>query len=348
VKILYHITNLPPKMVGTEASLQELNVLRDHFGGNLIHLNPNQQSPIYLPRLLFGFHQLKAIRTLEPNIQLHHLYNADPFPFPVVRWLKRPVIYSISSGVGQKRPNLSYFKTLAAVTVSDERSLERLRQWGLTNVNLVRPGLDTSRFTPSPLPLRSEIKLMVGSAPWSRSQFQSKGIDTLLAAAQRMSRLHLVFLWRGVLFEEMEQRVRQMNLQNKVTIINRKVDVNQVLAGVHASVTLVTDPIIIRSYPHSLIESLAAGKPILVSRSIPMAGYLAQHQCGVVVEEVTTETVLNAVETLVESYETLRTSAQQLNAEDFSEQRLITSFQEVYRTIAAKNIVTTGQKDISR
>lgn len=334
-------------MAGTEASLQELNVLRCHFGGNLIHLNPNQLSPIYLPRLLFGFHQIKAIRAQEPNIQLHHLYNADPFPFPIARWFKRPVIYSISSGVGQKRLNLSYFNSLAAVTVSDERSFERLRQQGLNNVHLVRPGLDTSRFTPSPLPLRSEIRLMVGSAPWSKSQFQSKGIDALLAAARRMSRLHLVFLWRGVLFEEMEKRVRQMNLQNQVTIINKKVDVNQVLAKVHASVTLVTDPIIIRSYPHSLIESLAAGKPILVSRSIPMASYIAQHQCGVVVETVTTEAVLDAVETLAQTYEPLRMSAQQFNADDFSEQRLSTSFKKVYETVSAKNIVANGQNYLS-
>ncbi len=344
MKILYHITNLPPKIAGTEASLQELNVLRRHFGGNLIHLNPNQQSPIYLPRLLFGFHQLRAIRAQEPNIQLHHLYNADPFPFPVIRWLKRPVIYSISSGVGQKRPNLSYFNTLAAVTVSDERSFERLRQWGLTNVHLVRAGHDTSRFTPSPLPLRSDIRLMVGSAPWSKSQFRSKGIDALLAAARRLSRLHLVFLWRGVLFEEMMRRVQQMNLQNQVTIINEKVDVNQVLAGVHASITLVTDPIIIRSYPHSLIESLAAGKPILVSRSIPMADYVSQHGSGVIVEEVTAEAILNAVERLAQSYETVSTSARQLNADDFSEQRLITSFQEVYESVAAKHLVADGQQ----
>ena len=94
MNILYHITNLPPKMPGTEASLQELNVLRDHFGGNLVHLNPNQHSPIYLPRLLFGFHQLKQIRRLEDTLHFHHLYNADPFPFPFVRWLRQPLIYS--------------------------------------------------------------------------------------------------------------------------------------------------------------------------------------------------------------------------------------------------------------
>jgi hypothetical protein len=84
MNILYHMTNLPPKLSGTEASLQELNTLKDHFGGEVVFINPNQSSPIYLPRLLFGFHLLKDIRAKENFFQAHHLYNADPFPFPVL------------------------------------------------------------------------------------------------------------------------------------------------------------------------------------------------------------------------------------------------------------------------
>ena len=42
---------------------------------------------------------------------------------------------------------------------------------------------------------------------------------------------------------------------------------------------------IVRSYPHSLIEALVTGKPVLVSRSVPMADYVEQAGCGVVVEQ---------------------------------------------------------------
>ena len=333
MNILYHITNLPPKLSNTEASLQELDLLRRHFGGGLIHLNPNQHSPIYLPRLLFGFHQLRRIRDEEPNIQLHHLYNADPFPFPVTRWFRRPTIYSISSGVGLRRLNAAYFNALAAVTVSDERSLNRLRQEGVKNSFLVQPGIDTNRFSYTPLPLDSEIKLMVGSAPWVPKQFQTKGIDALLATAQQMPCLHLTFLWRGVLFEEMAARVRRLGLENQVEIINQKVDVNQLLARVHASITLVTDPIIIRSYPHTLMESLAAGKPILVSRSIPMSDYVEQHQCGQVIDQVTPENVIRSVETIAESYTSFQEATQQLDLQAFSTQRLLESFERVYKMV---------------
>jgi glycosyltransferase involved in cell wall biosynthesis len=336
MNILYHITNLPPKLPNTEASLQELNSLKAHFGGKLVYLNPNEQSPIYLPRLLFGFHKLKEIRAEEASSQVHHLYNADPFPFPVLRWLRQPIIYSISSGVGNRRPNISFFNSLAAVTVSDARSLNRLEAWGLTNCHLVRPGIDAAHFAHTPLSIQSEFRVMVGSAPWMQKQFHIKGIDALLAAARQAPHLRLVFLWRGVLIEEIERRVRQMNLEKQVEIVNRIVNVNQMLATVHASITLVTDPTIIRSYPHSLMESLAAGKPVIVSRSIPMADYVERTNCGTIVENITPGEILTAVEELGREYEDFQASAQRVGKRDFSRQALIESFQNVYDCVVGK------------
>ena len=55
MNLLYHLTVLPPKMPEAVAELQEINILRGHFGGDLCYINPNQHAPIYLPRLLFGF-----------------------------------------------------------------------------------------------------------------------------------------------------------------------------------------------------------------------------------------------------------------------------------------------------
>ncbi len=333
MKILYHITNLPPKMPDTEASLQEINLLRNHFGGNLVFVNPNQRSPIYLPRLFFGLHKLKQIRAEEAHLTAHHFYNADPFPFPVLRWLRRPVIYSVSSGVGAGRLNRTFFGSLAAVTVSDERSLQRMKAAGLDNCHLVRPGIDTSRFIYTAVPLRSEIRLMVGSAPWTQSQFRTKGMDDLLAAAQQTPYLRLICLWRGVLADEMAHRIRRLGLERQVEIINKKVDINRVLASVHGSITLVTNPTIIRSYPHSLMESLAAGKPVIVSRSIPMSDYVEQTGCGQVVENVTPADILAAVEALAQNYGQLQESAQRVGQRDFPQQGLITSFQRVYEQV---------------
>ena len=339
MKIMYHLPILPPKMPQAEAVLQEIAALRKHFGGDLVYVNPNQSCPLYIPRLLFGFHKLPELQRREAHLHLHHFYNPDPFPFPYLNRLRRPVIYSLTGGVTDRRPNLAFFSSLAAVVVSDERSLRRLKAWELENAVLVRPGIDTSRFAYAPLPLHadklhpSEIRLMVGSAPWAKGQFRTKGVDALLMAAQRAPHLRLVFLWRGVLADDMEHRVREMNLTKQVTVINRLVDVNEILAGVHASVTLATRPEIVKSYPHSLLDSLAAGKPVLVSQAIPMADYVTETGCGQVVDDVTPESILTAIEALTANYDKLQASARQVGQRDFSQQAMIASYQEVYERV---------------
>jgi len=50
--------------------------------------------------------------------------------------------------------------------------------------------------------------------------------------------------------------------------------VNKTLVSVHAAITLADREGIIKVYPHSLLDALAAGKPVLVSRAIPMADYV--------------------------------------------------------------------------
>jgi glycosyltransferase involved in cell wall biosynthesis len=151
-----------------------------------------------------------------------------------------------------------------------------------------------------------------------------------LSAAKQSPNLQLVFLWRGVLAEEMERRVRRMNLEKQVVVLNKQVDVNEILASVHASITLAASPAIVRSYPHSLMDSLAAGKPILVSRAIPMSDYVERTGCGKVVESVTPESILTAVEALAHQYEDLQKTAQQVGQRDFAQQAMIASFQKVY------------------
>ncbi|HIP72759.1 MAG TPA: glycosyltransferase family 1 protein [Anaerolineae bacterium] len=334
MNVLYHLPVLPPKMPETEALSQEIAALRTAFNGEIVYLNPNETSPVYLPRLTFGWHKLRRVRQMEAEYGLHHFFNPDPFPYPVLLRLRKPVVYSLSSGLGEKRPYLPYFSRLAAVTVYDERSYEKLRAWGLTNVHLAQSGIDVTRFTHTAVPLTDEIRLLSASAPWTKAQFKSKGIDALLAAAQQAPRLHLTFLWRGLLYEEMMARVAQAGVADRVQVINEQVDVNGILAKVHGTINLASNGAIIKAYPHSLLDSLAAGKPVLISRAIAMSDYVKSIGCGVVVDKVSGDGVATAVNEFVERYETLVDTAVRVGR-DFSQEKMITSFRRVYETVTA-------------
>ncbi|MBN1488179.1 MAG: glycosyltransferase [Anaerolineae bacterium] len=333
MKVLYHIATLRPKYPKAEAITQEVTALSNRFGGEMVYTNPNEVSPIYIPRLLFGLHLLRDLRQKEAALDLHHFYNPDPFPYPYLRLLRRPVIYAITCGVQEREPNLKYFAALDGISVYDERSEKRLRDWGLENVYLTRPGIETERFTCTPQPLGSEIRIMAGSAPWNIEQFKSKGVEALLEAARQYPRLKLTFLWRGVLVEEMKKRVQRLGLEEQVRVINRQVDVNAVLSQQHASITLAEEAGIVKAHPHSLLDSLAAGKPVLVSQAIPMADYVAQTGCGQVVPEVTPEAIMEALAALEENYTRQQRIAQEAGQRDYAMDAMFASFQAMYTAV---------------
>ncbi len=330
MRVLYHLTIPPPVLPACEAVTQQVTALQRQFAGERVYLNPNHRSPGPVPRLAFGFHRLREIRRLEQRSDVHHILNPDPYPFPILHLLRRPVGYSLTGGVraGTRIPPL--LARLGALTVADARSLRALLDQGLGNVSLVRTGIDTSRFSHTALPLRAQVRLLAGSAPWTRAQFRTKGVDALLAAARLLPTLHLTFLWRGVLAEELAPRVRPGGLPARARIYNEQVDVNSVLAAVHAGVALASDEAVLHPYPHSLIEALAAGKPVLVSRQIAMADYVERHQCGIVVDDVTPEAIATAVERLVRDYAALQRAACAIRGRAFAEQQLLASFEQVY------------------
>ena len=231
--------------------------------------------------------------------------------------------------------------------VSNARDLATAAAWPVRAV-LIRPGIDLSHFTLAPRSAGAGVTLLVGSAPWTASQFRLKGVDALLEAACRMPALSLVFLWRGLLFDAMRQRVARLGLTARVEIVSDKVDVNRVLARVHAAIVLAEAATIVKAFPHSLLEALAAGKPVLVSRTIPMADYVAETGSGLVVERVAAGDVVAAVEDLVARYDRLRSRAEAVRAQDFSEDAMLAAYGAVYAEATGPATRTPGPRSARR
>jgi glycosyltransferase involved in cell wall biosynthesis len=263
------------------------------------------------------------------------LFNPDPFSFNVLRFLRRPVVYTVVAGVHsvKQAEAQQLARQVHTLVVPTEAALARLQGWGIRNVVVVRPGIDASRLSYKPPLSDSPPTLLMASAPWTRDQFATKGIDTLLELARRMPELKLVFLWRGMLVEEMNSRVRSAGLDQRVEVLNERVDVDAVLARVHAAVVMTADGALVKAYPHSLMEALAAGRPVLVSRSIPMAQYVEQMGCGVVVERLDLSSVRNALEALMEDYQTFQQRALSVGVGGFTLERLLTAYGRIYEGV---------------
>jgi glycosyltransferase involved in cell wall biosynthesis len=324
-------------MAACDAVVQEIEALRavGSIHGQVIHLYPGRKPGTRFPRRWWGLQHLPYLLRAEQHVDLHHLFNPDLFPFDLLRFLRRPVIYTAVAGVsGPDRDNVQRLAQLThTLVIPAESDRVKLQAWGISSVVTIRPGIDTARFADTPPPPARPFTLLMGSAPWTLDQFESKGVEALLQAAQSRPGLRLIFLWRGLYLKEIEHRLAQTGLSERVTVIHQQVDVSRVLAQAHAAVVLARDATVVKAYPHSLLEALAAGRPVLVSRAIPMAEYVEQTGCGQIVEAVNAEAVLKALARLEANYGACQAAALQAGQRDFTQQTMIQAYQRLYASI---------------
>jgi glycosyltransferase involved in cell wall biosynthesis len=335
LRALYLLTTPPPVVPGTDAVVQEVELLRARFGSEVLYLRPAWRARARYPDQLLGLHRLASLWRLERDVDLHHVYAPQLFWLPLLWFVKRPVVYTVTAGVdpGRRLPPAAFLRRLGAIVVPSRTDLEALRRHGLGNAHLIRPGIDVTRFHDSPMPGGPEFVLLSGSAPWTRGQFRTKGVDALLGAVRRMPDVRLVFLWRGVLLPELVARVRRLELSERVEILSERVDVGRVLARVHAAVVLAERPGLVKAYPHSLLEALAAGRPVLVSEGNPMAEYVRKTGCGHVVPGLGEAHLIEAIQCLRQDYEEHRARAVEVGRRDFSQDHLVTAHRAMYQTL---------------
>ena len=332
LSILYMLTSPKPALEGTDAVFQEVDLLQSTFGGDSVNLMPFKNPGSRFPRQLFGFHVLRKIRELERQCTINHVYYSSPYVFPILNFLKNPIVYTVTAGLNAKKmpANITALEAMQQIVVSNERDAAILRTWNISNYSIVPPGLDSSGLVSTSMPLKNELILLMASAPWVEKQFDLKGIDVLLEAVAKLPNLRLILLWRGLLYHELIERIQRLGISDKVEIINHYVDVNEYLKRAHATVLLAKQADIVKSFPNSLMESLTAGKPVLVSDTIPIADMVQINQCGIVVKDIRFQGLVEAINKLMVGYAGLADKARKCGKNIFSERAMLESYRHIY------------------
>lgn len=331
LKVLYISPSPPPEIQGTDGLFTEIGNLRKFFGGDTISLSPARSLPPVIPVSLYGMHQIRSLRRYNRDVDIFHLFFPYLVNFRVLRYLSKPIIYTITSGIDEKYLRRSV--PLCTLVVSSLHEANILRSRGSLRVHVVRPGIDLSLVhVMPPQEPGSEFVLLAGSAPWTRRQFDTKGFNLLLKLMKRLPQIRLICLWRGTLYREWSKRVNSFGLADRVEIIQEKRDISGILSRCHAAVVLSATSDQVKSYPNSLMESLAAGRPVLVSRSNPMSYYVEDNGCGKVIEDLSLEELINAIHEIMDDYSTL-TRAASLAGRDLSVSRMIDDYRHIYRKV---------------
>ncbi|MCZ6727829.1 MAG: glycosyltransferase [Acidobacteria bacterium] len=333
MRIAYHLATPPAPLPSLDAAVQEVDALRAAFGGTLTQLYPAASYHAWVPRRWLLPSQVRRIVALDREVDLHHLVSDRLLPFPVLTQLRRPVIYRLLTSPERQPRGLAALS--GPVVVSSVLEAERLRGWGAAKVEVIAPGIDLERFRRVKAPPAGPFTVMMASAPWTRRQFATKGVDALLEALSRRPAMRLILLWRGVLTEAAQRRIETAGLEKRVELIRRPVDVARVLGRVHIVVLATTSPRVVKAYPHSLLEGLAAGRPILTSPQLAIAEWIRARGGGEVVE-CAPDPLGSALDRLMADYEPYRAAARGLDLGRFSITTYVDSYHQLYQSLMSR------------
>ena len=335
MSILYLLTAPGPVVPGSDAAFQEISALRSAFNGEMVNLCPRNIPGQPFPPQLFGFHRLAEIWRLEQQCDINHVFHSVLYPFPVLRFLKKPTVYTVLTSLShQTRPSrLKSLARLHRIVVSNTRDADVLKSWGLSNYVVVPPAIGTVGLVRSTLSVTDEMTLLMASAPWVEDQFDLKGVDALLDVLARDTKLRLILIWRGLLLAELLARVERRGIGDRVEIVTGHVKINDYLARAHATVLAAKRSDIVKAYPHSLLESLIAGKPVILSDALPMADYVRRQGCGIAIGEVSEQALLQAIDHLRAHYDAFSQAARLTDAHMFSQQAMIECYRDIYRSV---------------
>lgn len=184
---------------------------------------------------------------------------------------------------------------IPAIIAQSRRVKERLISMGVEpdKIHLIYPWVDNRRFKYSQPPDIEEFKILFASAPNVEREHQDllseKGLVLLLESFARFSHQHkasLILLWRGKYNEALFRKIKELNLESQVKVINKVADTPLLFTQAHITVTPFLTMSESPEVPLSAVESLASGRPVVTTNVPEIAEIVEEYQCGCVARPV--------------------------------------------------------------
>jgi len=279
LKITHLITVPKPKISKTDALWNEAYLLSEKFNGECRSIFPLKIPTSLIPRDLIGLGEIFK----KKDQDIIHVHSPYLYYFPMLKYLKVPIIYSVATSIEPRYlKKIRQLKKIEKIVVSSDNDKEKLHQLGFRNAISINPGLDLSYIKEqAKRTRRNPFNILMASAPWEKNQISKKGYPIIFQFLKDNTDFHLTILLRGSFEKELKDLASKYEVSNKCIFVNEKVDINQFLKTCDATLLITNQQEIIKSYPHSLLESIAAHKPIIISENIALGAFTKKFQCGV-------------------------------------------------------------------
>jgi glycosyltransferase involved in cell wall biosynthesis len=337
-RVAYWTSAFEPEM---EAIASEVALLRRHFrhsiAWGLSHLHWVRLSLgrgyCLHPRLQAVFRVVT--RVLEPAFQINHVFGSLGDWYYLESRKRRPTVLTVAAAYPPVEAAL--LRRVNRFVVEYPGGLDFLASHGIPGdrVRLILPPVDLRRFVPAPAP-EGPFTALFASSPDKETWLDARGVPQILDAAQRRPQMIFRLLWRP--WGDSEPRVRQWiaerGLHNVELIVGRSRDMARHYRAAHVVLAPFTDLARSKPAPNSVIESLACGRPALVTEAVGLADLVRAGHAGYVAAP-TGEALAEGLDRVRADWDHYAREARALAERAFGVERFVQAYRQLYEEVLA-------------
>ncbi len=322
-----------------EALAGEVACLRRAFPGSVTWGIAAREWLRLSPRRGFGFHPRLhlAFRALAWAAQrcfdVQHLFGGlgDWFHLRAVK--NRPVVLTVA--VDGPACEAALLGKVDRFVVEWPGAEQELAAKGISaeRIRTILPPVDLARFCPASPPA-GPFTVLFASSPDEASWLEARGVDLLLDAAARLPQYRFVLLWRpwGNSLPRVREWIARRRLTNVELKVQRVGDMSREYSQAHAAIAPFVDPHCCKPVPNSIVESLACGRPVVVTPAVRLAGLIAGGRAGIC-SMASAESLAEGLQRIEGSWPAYAEAARELALGRFSHEAFIGSYRELYREL---------------
>ena len=337
--VAYWTFNYQPRWEASSKEMQFLSqALKGSYETHVISQNLQGErfrllGPVKCLPLPFSLALLPIVPLWANRYQINHLWSS-PGERLLIRRLGGPATLLTATktprSLGDVERNIEYLKTLRYVVVESEADRDMLRQCGLVgdSLRLIYPGATIRPYVRSPEP----FTLLFATAPLERRDLLSRGVRLLLAAAARLPEVRFLLIWRNSDYSVLRGLITESGARNVEVRNGYIADMGALYQASHATMLPGLERRSLKPVPRSALESLAHGKPVLVSEALPLSRLIRQHGCGVVFEP-TVDSLVDAVRHLAAEFDRYQANCHSTISATFSRDVYVERYRRLYESM---------------
>lgn len=262
----------------------------------------------------------------------HIFYNLADDPFTKHLFNTRTIITCVNGEIRQL-PRLDKIRKFVFESERDHEKFCETTKLGARS-RIIYPGVNIEEWKTarSGEPQNDKFRILFASMPFTPDSLKSRGFDLLINAAKALGNKY-----EFVVLNRMPPEVLRANFsgdipENVILIEKPITDIREVYKTCGAVVLPFRGPALNKSCPLSLVEGLAAGKPVIVTKDVGVSNIIAENSAGAVCD-VNYKNLAGAIEEVKSKIGTYRENAVKCAEKYFSLDNCLSEYSKLYNEI---------------